>query len=446
MPQEKRAHAQRDVHMRHAPRQAQVPHRRSVRTSAPHQRGAEVRMPRLHPRRAHAAVAVFTLFTVLVVVAAVAGWYFLLRDVTVTVNGEAVAARVNTPLTALLSDNGYFGVRPGRLLSVAGNVLDERGGTDCTVTYNGAPLAESSFAGTLVAEGDELTVADGVDVEEPSHEEEATLLPGIQKEEGGAIQFVTQWGRAGKKTVRLGERSGETVDVAVIESATDMVVSSINPAPAGGSYIALTFDDGPSIYTPDILAILKEKKAPATFFNLGTSVAKDPAGAQAIVDAGCELASHTNAHQNLPTLDRDSLRAEITSAADTLEQATGVRPAFIRAPYGAFTEVEWARAGDVVAANVLWNIDTRDWERPGPEAITRAVLDNAYNGAIVLMHDGGGNREQDIEALPGIIDGLRERGYTLVTVGELMKLDGRVPQEVLDGAVAMPADAAMPAL
>ena len=82
----------------------------------------------------------------------------------------------------------------------------------------------------------------------------------------------------------------------------------------------------------------------------------------------------------------------------------------------------------------------------GPEAITRAVLDNAYNGAIVLMHDGGGNREQDIEALPGIIDGLRERGYRLVTVGELMKLDGRVPQEVIDGAVAMPADAAMPAL
>ena len=121
-------------------------------------------------------------------------------------------------------------------------------------------------------------------------------------------------------------------------------------------------------------------------------------------------------------------------------------PELPRAPYGAFTEVEWARAGDVVAANVLWNIDTRDWERPGPEAITRAVLDNAYNGAIVLMHDGGGNREQDIEALPGIIDGLRERGYTLVTVGELMKLDGRVPQEVIDGAVAMPADAAMPAL
>ena len=439
-----------DAHMRHGYRQAQgvVPahatRRRDIPAGGGRLNNGEERPPRPRRRRTSAAAAIVVLFVLLVAGAAVGGWYTLLRDVTVTVNGEAVSTRVNTPLTALLSDNARFGAQPGRLLSVAGNVLDERGGTDCAVTYNGAPLAESDFAGTMLAEGDELTVADGSDVEEPSHEEEAPLLPGIQKEAGGAIQFVTQWGRAGKKTVRLGERSGETVDVAVIEPAADMVVSSINPAPAGGSYIALTFDDGPSVYTPDILAILKEKKAPATFFNLGTSVAKDPAGAQAIVDAGCELASHTNAHQNLPALDRDSLRAEITAAADTLEQATGVRPAFIRAPYGAFTEVEWARAGDVVAANVLWNIDTLDWKLPGSGAITSEVLSNAYNGAIALMHDGGGNRSQDVEALPGIIEGLQADGYELVTVSELMELDGRFPEDVVNGTVKMPEDAVLP--
>ena len=163
-----------------------------------------------------------------------------------------------------------------------------------------------------------------------------------------------------------------------------------------------------------------------------------------LVDAGCELASHTNAHQNLPTLDRDALRQEITSAADALEQASGVRPQMMRAPYGAFTEVEWARAGDIISTNVLWSIDTLDWERPGAAAITSAVLNGARNGSIVLMHDGGGNREQDIEALPGIIDGLRERGYTLVTVSELMRLDGRVPEEVIKGTVSLPEGAVMP--
>ena len=167
-------------------------------------------------------------------------------------------------------------------------------------------------------------------------------------------------------------------------------------------------------------------------------------GCRAIVDAGCELASHTNAHQNLPTLDRDALRQEITSAADALEQASGVRPQMMRAPYGAFTEVEWARAGDIISTNVLWNIDTLDWERPGAAAITSAVLNGARNGSIVLMHDGGGNRGQDIEALPGIIDGLRERGYTLVTVSELMRLDGRVPEEVIKGTVSLPEGAVMP--
>lgn len=397
-----------------------------------------------HRGRGRAAVAVIGLFVVLLLGAATGGWYFFLREVTVSVNGQSVATRVNTPLTNLLSEHECFGMQPGRLLSVNGNVIDERGGVTCTVTYNGEELAESDFGRVLMREGDELTVGNGTDVEEPSHEEEAVLAPAVQKDRGGAVQFVSQWGKAGKKTVRKGERSGETVDVAVIEPATDMVVSSINLEPKGGPYIALTFDDGPSEYTPEILDILKEKDATATFFNLGNSAAKYPEYCRDIVEAGCELASHTNAHQNLPTLDRDSLRAEITSAADTLEQASGERPQMIRAPYGAFTEVEWGRAGDLISANVLWNIDTLDWERPGADAIVSAVLDGARNGAIVLMHDGGGNREQDIEALPKIIDGLRERGYTLVTVSELMKLDGRVPEAAIEGTVQMPDDAALP--
>lgn len=72
------------------------------------------------------------------------------------------------------------------------------------------------------------------------------------------------------------------------------------------------------------------------------------------------------------------------------------------------------------------------------------MLNQAFNGAIALMHDGGGNREQDIEALPAIIDGLRDAGYTLVTVSELMELDGTFPQDVVQGTVKMPEDADAP--
>ena len=118
----------------------------------------------------------------------------------------------------------------------------------------------------------------------------------------------------------------------------------------------------------------------------------------------------------------------------------------IRAPYGAFTATEWARSADLISCNVLWNIDTLDWKLPGASSITNNVLTNAYNGAIALMHDGGGNRSQDVEALPAIIDGLRADGYELVTVSELMELDGRFPEDVVNGTVEMPEDAVLPAL
>ena len=371
-------------------------------------------------------------------------WNFW-RPVSITVNGEGQTMLVNTSVLALLEDRAFFDAPPGRLLSLGGAVLDEAGGERCTVRLNGEELASSRFADTKVPEGAELEVSAGADRTEPSFEQTVAAAPGITMESGGAVQFVSQWGVPGKKVVTVGERSGETVDKEIVQAPVDMVVSSLNVKPQGaGKYIALTFDDGPSGYTPDILGILASKGAKATFFNLGSSEARYASYAKQLVDGGHELASHTNAHQYLPDLDAPSLRAEITSAADAIESAAGVRPQMMRAPYGAFTANDWARAGDLISCNVLWNIDTLDWKRPGAAAITSMVLDNAFNGAIVLMHDGGGNRAQDVEALPGIIDGLRGAGYELVTVSELMDKDDRFPDAVVEGDVAMPEGAELP--
>lgn len=101
---------------------------------------------------------------------------------------------------------------------------------------------------------------------------------------------------------------------------------------------------------------------------------KSPSLTKAVLDGGHELASHTNQHQNLPTLSKDDLRSEITSAFDVLEKASGKRQQMIRAPYGAFTDTEWARSADLISCNVLWNIDTLDWKRPGAAAITDMVF------------------------------------------------------------------------
>lgn len=377
------------------------------------------------------------------------GYTNFLRSVPVTVNGKEVSVRVGSSVEDLLKKNRYFDVAPGNLLSVSGKVLKEAEGSRCTVARiegeNAVSISSKQLAATKVSDNESYVVTNGADVTEKHEEQITEITPGVQMEQGGAIQFVKQWGRSGKRAVWVGALSGETVDKGVVEEPSDFVIGSANVKPKGKKkYMALTFDDGPSQYTQQILDILKERGAKATFFNLGKGAANNPKQSKAVLDAGCELASHTYAHANLPKLSAEELRAEISFGFDAIEKATSTRPQMIRAPYGAFTVKEWQRAGDLISCNVLWNIDTRDWERPGAKAITSNVLNHAHNGAIALMHDGGGNREQDIEALPDIIDGLHEAGYELITVSELMARDDTFPKAVVTGKVSMPKDAILP--
>lgn len=390
-------------------------------------------------------VPLIVLCALVVLIVAGVGWVWFLRPVHITVNDQAKQVRIGTSLDKYLADNNYFDAQPGKLLSVGGNVIDERGGDRCAVSVNGKEVKPSDMSDLKLEDGNAVTVGNGADTTEEHTEETVDVAPGIQMDKGGAIQFVSQWGKAGKKKVWHGKTSGETVDKEVVQEATDMKIASLTPKPSdGGKYIALTFDDGPSSYTQQILDILAQKGVHATFFNLGNQASGKPELTRAVLDGGHELASHTNRHQDLPTLGRDDLRSEITSAFDTLEGASGKRLQMIRAPYGAFTDVEWARSADLISCNVLWNIDTLDWKRPGAAAITDMVLSHAFNGSIVLMHDGGGNRSQDVEALPDIIDKLKAQGYTFLTVSELMAKDSRFPKDVVDGTVAMPKDAVLP--
>lgn len=397
------------------------------------------------PRRGGGAGIAFVMAAAVAIVVVAGCWWFMWRDIDVTVNDGARSVRVGTSLSDFLKDNKNFGAKPGRLLSIGGNVISETGGEACAVNYDGELLKSDQLPERKLHDGDVITVKNGSDVTEGHTEKQQTVAPTVQMKTGGAIQYVSQWGKAGKKTVWVGKKSGETVDKKVDVEPTDMIVESVNPSPKDGQYMALTFDDGPSEYTPKILDILKEKGVHATFYNLGNSANKYPDYTKRLVEEGNELASHTMQHQDLPTLDRESLRSEITKAFDAVNKASGRTVQMIRAPYGAFTATEWGRCGDLISCNVLWNIDTLDWKRPGADAIKNNVLGHAKNGRIALMHDGGGDRSQDVDALPGIIDGLTQAGYKLVTVQELMKLDGRFPESVVKGTVTMPKDAALPA-
>ncbi len=187
--------------------------------------------------------------------------------------------------------------------------------------------------------------------------------------------------------------------------------------------VALTFDDGPSPYTPKILAVLRREHAVATFFEIGREVRSYPHYTAALVRAGMEVGDHTESHRALGDLPAGGQRAEIDGGAATITRAGAPPPLLMRPPYGSFDKTTLAllRARHMVM--VLWSADTSDYLQPGVAKIRYVALSGARPGAIVLFHDGGGPRSQTVAALPRIISHLRARGFRLVTVSRLLRDD-----------------------
>ena len=192
------------------------------------------------------------------------------------------------------------------------------------------------------------------------------------------------------------------------------------------SEIALTFDDGPNpANTPQILAILRRYHVRATFFDLGSLVQLYPDLARQEIADGNVIGNHTWSHPYLPSLSPGSIRKQISDTSDMIQKVTGTRPIFFRPPYGAppFGSTNTnvlAIANSFGLTAVLWSVDPRDWSIPGVSAIAARVLASADDGAIILFHDGGGNRFQTIAALPIILDNLLARHYQCVTLAQLV--------------------------
>ncbi len=186
---------------------------------------------------------------------------------------------------------------------------------------------------------------------------------------------------------------------------------------------ALTFDDGPDpTWTPKILAILRRKHVPATFFVVGAHAAANPSIVRAELAAGDEVGSHTYTHANLVSAGW-RLPLELTLTQNALAGAAGIRTRLLRPPYsgkpGAVTAAEWTayrRAAKFGYLIVLGSKDTRDWARPDVATIVKNAIPSDGHGAIIMLHDSGGNRSRTVRALPRIIDRLRARGYRFVTV------------------------------
>ena len=183
--------------------------------------------------------------------------------------------------------------------------------------------------------------------------------------------------------------------------------------------VALTFDDGPSpVTTPTLLDVLTEKDVPATFFMLGFMARDNPEIVQRVARERHDVASHTMYHQNLVKLPAAAAQADIAEANSTFNSILGHGPAFTRPPYGNINDVVATSVGTPL---VLWSVDTRDWQSKDVGAIVSTAMSQVYDGAIILMHD---IYPSSVEAIPTLVDTLRDAGYEFVTISEMAKLRG----------------------
>jgi peptidoglycan/xylan/chitin deacetylase (PgdA/CDA1 family) len=192
--------------------------------------------------------------------------------------------------------------------------------------------------------------------------------------------------------------------------------------------VALTFDDGPSVWTQPILDVLQEHGARATFFVLGSSVPGKEGVLRRMLAEGHEIGNHTASHLDPAAVSDEALVQEIRRGAEVIEAACGHRPTLARPPYGGAPERFAAAARQAEAGlTVLWSIDPADWDKTEAAPIVEHVLQELRPGAIVDLHDGmpeessgAPSRQATVDAVEHLLRELSAHGYRAVTVSELI--------------------------
>ncbi len=194
-----------------------------------------------------------------------------------------------------------------------------------------------------------------------------------------------------------------------------------------GHDIALTFDDGPGPYTPQVLSVLEREHVKATFFVIGKMLRYFSTSTVREIEDGDVIGDHTETHPMMAQLSAHDQYEELFEQIARIELLGGRRPVLFRPPYGSFDATTFKELKRLHLLMTLWSVDTDDYEQPGVSVIVQRALEGAHPGEIILLHDAGGVRTQTIEALPQIIKALRAKGYDLVTVPKLL-LDDPPPR------------------
>jgi peptidoglycan/xylan/chitin deacetylase (PgdA/CDA1 family) len=198
--------------------------------------------------------------------------------------------------------------------------------------------------------------------------------------------------------------------------------------------IALTFDDGPGPYTPKVLIALNRLHVKATFFVIGQQVPTFHLALLAESRGGHVIGDHTETHPHVGALAPAGQYREILLPSEQLAAYGVPRPVLFRPPYGSYDDATFTELKRLGMLMVLWTVDSQDYRRPGVRQVVDRIVSGAKPGAIMLLHDGGGDRSQTVAAIPRIVKRLRAKHYHLVTLPRLLAddppPDGRRPPKL----------------
>jgi poly-beta-1,6 N-acetyl-D-glucosamine synthase len=231
-------------------------------------------------------------------------------------------------------------------------------------------------------------------------------------------------GTLGEHPVQIAARAGATaVPSDVLHGGP--ILDATRPTSAGlrlpARTIALTFDDGPSDYTPEVLDVLEHYGVPATFFVIGAHIGAHQSVLRRMVAHGDEIGVHTFTHPDLGAVSASRESVEISTTQVAIAAVTGYTTDLLRPPFASepssLTPAEWqaiSRAGPYRV--VLTDLDSEDWRKPGVSSIVAGATPSGDDGAVVMMHDGGGDRSQTVAALKRFIPAMLARGYRFTTI------------------------------
>lgn len=181
--------------------------------------------------------------------------------------------------------------------------------------------------------------------------------------------------------------------------------------------VALTYDDGPSAYTPELLDILNRYQAKASFFVLGSKVSSQAALLKRMVQSGHDVGNHSWSHPDLSRLGASAIHEQLANTNSAITSATGKTPTLARPPYGATSPTVFAQLQSLGLSSIHWSVDTRDWADRNSQIVCNRAVGNTRPGAIILLHD---IHKTSVDATPCIIETLQKQGYRLVSVSSLL--------------------------